>query len=868
MPYEISAFIDFDQDGFGAGDDVSAWLMELDTNLGITEPMERIAQVGTCAMVLSNLDKRFSPDYAAGPYFGKWKPGLPVRIEIVDGMTLYPIFYGVTAAIRPTTGEYGERTATIDCVDAIARLQDHTLNLPLLEDRRADELAQIILAETWRSGRATGQVTFSGLPAVDNTITVDGITYTFKASVSTTPNQVKIGASIEECADNLLAALNGADGDGSLYGEGTERPERSTAEPNRTYNRAVLADRPVRYYRMGEPSGTTMVDAGSNGRDGTYHGVAIAQPGALAGDPNTAALFDGVNDYCSMPVLDLAGRSFTLEGWIKPVDHSGPTNYMIFGMWKSWATGEWGDLLLASNGQMIFRFGGGASYLADVGTFTFGTWQHVAVVYDHAASTLTMYRNGAPVSGALVSGPPTGFTARDIPITLGWAVHSSNFYGGNLDEMALYYAPLPASRIKAHYDARAVAPGALISARTHGAYGNAITLAKTGANIAVSGSTLTGGANRDPSLTMAETGRQTFALAGDRWNADVNALTAMQDVVESEFGLFWCRPNGVMEVRNRDYEFRQSIVSGVLTLNSEQNELEIVDHTEVLYNRITTRYTPRRTLLEGVIARANNTVTIPARSGNERWTSRDLDPAQYEKPEDGLVMVRLPYVEAGSGRLIGARSLRLPLERGVDIRVGDRSDGSNSSEYDYTYDPSWKASVVATGSGVEVSFSNSAIGNLYATGLQVRGEGIVAQDEQEIVADDAASIEVHGRRELSLSLPLVNEMAFAQVLARLLLRRHKDARTQVRLIGFNGALEIGSFKLFSLTMGHVITLSDAQTGMTAKRYLVTGVKHHIRSRYHVEAELGYYVRELEQTSPLILDYNPQGLLNGTRTLVL
>ena len=47
--------------------------------------------------------------------------------------------------------------------------------------------------------------------------------------------------------------------------------------------------------------------------------MTLNQPGALVGDPNTAALYDGINDQGRVPdanSLDV-GNSFTAEGWIK-----------------------------------------------------------------------------------------------------------------------------------------------------------------------------------------------------------------------------------------------------------------------------------------------------------------------------------------------------------------------------------------------------------------------------------------------------------------------------------------------------------------------------------------------------------------------
>src|ERR671933_1638258 len=75
----------------------------------------------------------------------------------------------------------------------------------------------------------------------------------------------------------------------------------------------------VSYWRLGESSGTSACDSyGSNA--GSYQGgFALGRAGALAGDPDTAALFDGANGFVSVPhdgSLDV-GDDFTIEAWVK-----------------------------------------------------------------------------------------------------------------------------------------------------------------------------------------------------------------------------------------------------------------------------------------------------------------------------------------------------------------------------------------------------------------------------------------------------------------------------------------------------------------------------------------------------------------------
>jgi hypothetical protein len=74
----------------------------------------------------------------------------------------------------------------------------------------------------------------------------------------------------------------------------------------------------VGYWRFGEASGTTAADeTGVNG--GTFNNVLLGQVGALAGDNNSSASFDGSKSYVKVPSsssLDMRS-AVTVELWAK-----------------------------------------------------------------------------------------------------------------------------------------------------------------------------------------------------------------------------------------------------------------------------------------------------------------------------------------------------------------------------------------------------------------------------------------------------------------------------------------------------------------------------------------------------------------------
>jgi phage tail sheath gpL-like len=71
------------------------------------------------------------------------------------------------------------------------------------------------------STQATGTLTLTGLPVAAETFVVGATTYTMRAAVGATANEVKIGASAGATGDNIAAAINAGAGSGTLYGSNT-----------------------------------------------------------------------------------------------------------------------------------------------------------------------------------------------------------------------------------------------------------------------------------------------------------------------------------------------------------------------------------------------------------------------------------------------------------------------------------------------------------------------------------------------------------------------------------------------------------------------------------------------------------------------
>lgn len=85
--------------------------------------------------------------------------------------------------------------------------------------------------DTYSGVKATGILTAAAKPVNNDTVTIGAKTYTFKTAltVPAVPNEILIGADASATLDNLIAAITGGAGAGTLYSTGTEAHSLVTA---------------------------------------------------------------------------------------------------------------------------------------------------------------------------------------------------------------------------------------------------------------------------------------------------------------------------------------------------------------------------------------------------------------------------------------------------------------------------------------------------------------------------------------------------------------------------------------------------------------------------------------------------------------
>jgi len=245
--------------------------------------------------------------------------------------------------------------------------------------------------------------------------------------------------SLDGLTGGLAAPEAGADGEGgeSLPG----------------YAGAVLADKPVAYWRFDEPSGNVAKDSSGNGNDAQYvGGVTLGAPGALAGDSDTAATFDGVTGFVTAGgSFAFAGLTkFSLEAWVMASSIPGYAGVAS----KNDAIGgppSEGFLVFVSPDDGDFGFqrlsGDNASSAISTASASATSFLHVVVTYD--GIDMILYVNGEPQGTQTASFSIEGAMA-DFVVGAE-AGGTANYFAGTLDEVAVYDTALPAEHVQAHY---------------------------------------------------------------------------------------------------------------------------------------------------------------------------------------------------------------------------------------------------------------------------------------------------------------------------------------------------------------------------------------------------------------------------------
>ena len=216
------------------------------------------------------------------------------------------------------------------------------------------------------------------------------------------------------------------------------------------YGEAVLADGATNFWRLGEPSGSAVVDWAGAGDATAGSGVTRGATGALANSSNGASTFDGSgNGFFASPNSQQGPNTFSTEAWFKTTTTSGGK---IVGFGNS-PTGNSNNYdrhtYMDGSGKVIFGvYNGSTSTIRSAQSYNDGQW-HQAVASLSPAG-MALFIDGKKVASR--SDVTTGqfYTGQ-------WRVggdstwEGDNYFDGDIDEVSVYPTALTSAQVNQHW---------------------------------------------------------------------------------------------------------------------------------------------------------------------------------------------------------------------------------------------------------------------------------------------------------------------------------------------------------------------------------------------------------------------------------
>lgn len=225
--------------------------------------------------------------------------------------------------------------------------------------------------------------------------------------------------------------------------------------PADAYGASVYGSDPLFYYRLGESTGSTAVDSGSQENPGVYDGsYSLGAVGAVKGTANTAV------DFTSGSVASASSFSnpttYSTEIWFKTATNRGG-KLTGFGNAQSGLSGNYDrHVYMQDDGKLVFgTWTGQTNTITSSTSYNDSKWHQVVATQSSAGMKLY-------VDGVLAGTNPqtnaqdyTGYWRAGGDVTWG---SSDAYFNGSLDEFAVYQTALSASTVAQHFTLGAPIP--------------------------------------------------------------------------------------------------------------------------------------------------------------------------------------------------------------------------------------------------------------------------------------------------------------------------------------------------------------------------------------------------------------------------
>lgn len=260
------------------------------------------------------------------------------------------------------------------------------------------------------------------------------------------PNQAKV---------MHYRALDSVKATATLYQKplriGTTRASVESEGSTLSYSSEVLADSPLAWWRLGEPSGTVAADSSGHAHPGEYtNAPELNKAGAISSEANTAVKFNGTNQRVVIPNFTGPGDTFSIEAWVKRTAEGGAEAILHLGVGAAYLRLSAGrpQLLAASTAELR---------ISEVVVPADSSFHHVVVT--KTGTTIKIYIDGVSVTLGGSSSTACVNSGEAFGIAAFGTGAGGEWDSATLDEVALYGTALSEARVKAHFTAASETTG-------------------------------------------------------------------------------------------------------------------------------------------------------------------------------------------------------------------------------------------------------------------------------------------------------------------------------------------------------------------------------------------------------------------------
>lgn len=282
--------VEIDWDHNGTWTDETSRTRRAQIKSGFEQPGQAVAGAGRCILTMDNRDQRFSPGYLSSPLYGDLLPRRQVRVKASDGVTTWTLFRGFIDTIQPDAGQWGRGECLIECIDALALLARQRIGVAHEDNKAVDEAVSDVVAAAYTP------------PAASYSDNADTLTHYGR---SWPPEETTCLDALREICEAVYGRFFIARDGTAVYLSRDDRQNSSLSAAmligDVEYWQRVKEIRPaslLAYWRLNESSGTTAADSSGNSHSAAVSGTTWGASGI--GDGDTAASFDGVNDFINL----------------------------------------------------------------------------------------------------------------------------------------------------------------------------------------------------------------------------------------------------------------------------------------------------------------------------------------------------------------------------------------------------------------------------------------------------------------------------------------------------------------------------------------------------------------------------------------